>query len=125
MSAPIVPSEVSSPLTDISGANIRLLPETFQYPENEKDFPELPNTLQDNHTIDQSGNSRQSRTKSEVFKLVDYKNPKRPGKSMLVSHNVFHAKCISQSHTHMVRVLSALVNGDNLGLSHYFQPQNY
>lgn len=44
---------------------------------------------------------------------------------MLVSHNIFHAKRIPQSHTHMVRVLSASANRDNLGLSHYSETQNY
>lgn len=113
-----VPSEISSPLTDISGANTPLLPETFQDPD--VDLPE-------SSTTDQPESSRQSRLKSEVIKRVDYKNPRRPGEAMsiLQSQNVFHAKRIPQTHTHMVRVLSALANGDNLGLSHYSKPQNY
>ncbi len=40
-------------------------------------------------------------------------------------HNVFYAKQISQSHTHIVPLLSALANRDNLGLFHYSEPQNY
>ena len=125
MPPPTVPSEISSPLTDISGANTSLPPETFHDPEEEEDLSESPNTLQGNNTTDQPGSSCQSRTKSGVLKRVDYQNPRRPGKAMLVSHNVFHAKRIPQSHTHMVRVLSALANGDNLGLSHYSKAQNY
>ena len=125
MPPPTVPSEISSPLTDISGANTLLPPETFLDQEEEENLPESPNTLQGDNTRDQPENSRQSRTKSGVLKRVDYKNPRRPGEAMLLSHNVFHAKRIPQSHTHMIRVLSALANGDNLGLSHYSEPQNY
>lgn len=88
------PSEILSPLIDISGAYTPL-PPTFQDPKDEKDFPVLPNILQGNYITDQSRNSRQFRTKSGVLKLVDYKNPTRSNKSMLVFHNVFHAKCIS------------------------------
>ena len=125
MPPPAVPNEIPSPLTDISGANTPLPPETFHDSGEEEDLPGSPNTLQGDNTTDQSGSSRQSRTKSGILKRVDYKNPKRPGEATLVSHNVFHAKRIPQSHTHMVRVLSALANGDNLGLSHYSEPQNY
>ena len=42
---PPVPSEIRSPLTDISGANIPLPSETFSDPVDEKDIPESPNTL--------------------------------------------------------------------------------
>ena len=125
MPPPAIPSEIPFPLTDISGANTSLPPETFHDPEEEEDLPESPNKLQGDNTTDQPGSSRQSRTKSGILKRVDYKNLRRPGEAMLVSHNVFHAKRIPQSHTHMVRVLSALANGDNLGLSHYSEPQNY
>ena len=99
---PPVPSEITSPLTDISGANTPLSPETFSDPADEEDIPESPNTLQGDNAIDQPGSSRQSRTKSGVIKRIDYKNLKRPGETMLVSQNVFHAKRISQSHIHMV-----------------------
>lgn len=102
MSPPAVPTEISSPLTDISGANTLLPPETFQDPEEEKDLPKSPNTLQGDSTTDQPGCSRQLRTKSKILKRVDYKNPKSLNKAMLVFHNVFHVKRIPQSHTHMV-----------------------
>lgn len=114
-----VPSKVLSSLSNISGANISLLPEIFQNIEDKKDFLELLNTLQDNYTKDQFRGSCLSCIKFRVLKYMDNKNPRRPGKSMLVSYNIFHAKCIPQSHTHMVSVLNALVNRDNLGLSHY------
>ena len=55
MLLPIVPIEIPFPLTDISKANTLLPPETFYDPEEEKDLPELPNTLQGDKTIDQSG----------------------------------------------------------------------
>lgn len=96
MSSPIVPSKILSPLTDISKANISLLPETF-YNLEEEDLLKLPNILQSNNTINQLGSSYQFRTLSKVIKYVDYKNFKRPGKAMLVfqSHNIFYAKRIS------------------------------
>ncbi len=112
----LVPSEILSPLTDISGANIPPPPEAFQ---------DLDENLPESATTDQPGSSRQSCSKSGVIKRVDYKHPRKPGKALLVTHNVFHAKQIPQSHTHMVRVLSVLANGDNLGLSHYSESQNY
>ena len=40
-----------------------LLLETFHDPEEEKDFPKLPNILQSDNTTDQPGNSCRSRTK--------------------------------------------------------------
>ena len=120
---PPVPSEILSPLTDISGADTPLPKGTLQ--NFEEDLPESPDTLQGDSTTDQPESSRQSRTKSGVLKRVDYQNLKKPGKAMLVSQSMFHAKRIPQSHTHMVRVLSALANRDNLGLSHHFEPQNY
>lgn len=91
MALPAVSHEILSPLTDISGAYTPL-PPTFQDPKDEEDLPVLPNILQGNYITDQSTNSCQFRTKSGVLKLVDYKNLTRPSKSMLVSHNVFHAK---------------------------------
>lgn len=39
--------------------------------------------------------------------------------SVLQSHNVFHAKPISQSYIHIIQVLNTLANRDNLGFSHY------
>ena len=124
MPPPTVLSEILSLLTDISGANTPLPPKRFHDSE-EENLPELPNTLQGNNTIDQFESSRQSYIKSGVFKRVNYKNSRRPDEAMLLSHNIFHAKCIPQSLTHMVQVLSTLAHGDNLGLSHYFKPQNY
>ena len=100
--SPPVPSEITSPLTDISGANTPLPLKTFSDPADEEDIPESPNILQGDNTIDQPGSSRQLHTKSGVIKRIDYKNLKRPGKTMLVSQNVFHAKRIPQSHIHMV-----------------------
>ena len=44
---------------------------------------------------------------------------------MLVFYNVFHTKRILQSYTYIVRVLSTLANGDNLGFFHYSESQNY
>ena len=41
----LVPSEITSPLTDIFRANTPLPLETFSDPANEEDIPELPNTL--------------------------------------------------------------------------------
>lgn len=82
MPPPAVPSEIPSPLTDISGANTLLPPETFHDSEEEEDLPGSPNTLQGDNTTDQPGSSRQSRTKSGVLKRVDYKNPRRPGEAM-------------------------------------------
>ena len=119
-----VPSEISFPLTDISGANTSLPPETFHDPKEEEDLSELPDTLLGDNTADQPRSSCQSRTKPGVIKRVDYKNPKKPGKAMSVflSHNVFHAKRIPQSHTHMVQIMSALSNEDNLGLCYYSEP---
>lgn len=122
---PAIPIEIPSPLTDISRANTSLPPKIFHDSEEEENLPESPNTLQGDNTTDQPGSLRQSRIKSGVFKPVDYKNLRRSGEAMLVSHHVFHAKRIPQSHTHMVRLLSALANGNNLGLSHYSEPQNY
>ena len=114
MRPPIVPSEISSLLTDISGANTPLPLKILYDPKEEKDLPELPNTLQGDNKKDQPRNSRQSRTKSGVLKRADYKNLKRLGKAILPSQHIFHAKRIPQSHTHMVRGLRALANGDNL-----------
>lgn len=102
MPPPTVPNEILSPLTDISETNTPLPSKTFHDPEDEEDLPKLPNILQGNHTTDQSRSPCQSCTKSGVLKRVDYKNPRRLGKSMLVSYNVFHAKHIPQSHIHMV-----------------------
>lgn len=93
-----------SPLTDIFGANTLLLPEIFHDLEDKEDLLKLPNTLLGDKTTDQLGSSHQSRIKSGVIKYVDHRNPKRLGKAMLVfqSHNVFHAKRIPQSNTHMI-----------------------
>lgn len=52
MPPPAIPSEISSPLTDISGANTSLPSETFHDPEEEEDLPESPNTLQSDNTAD-------------------------------------------------------------------------
>ena len=100
--SPPVPSEITSLLTDISRANTPLTPKTFSDPADEEDIPESPNNFQGDNAIDQPGSSRQSCTKSEVIKHIDYKNLKRPGETMLVSQNIFHAKRIPQSHIHMV-----------------------
>ncbi len=116
MPPPEVPSEISSSLTNIFEANTPPLPEAFQ--DLDEDLPESAKT-------GQPKNSRQSRSKSGVIKRVDYKHLRKPGKTLLVTHNVFHAKRIPQSHTHMVQVLSPLANGDNMGLSNYSKPQNY
>ncbi|MCJ1343477.1 hypothetical protein MMC31_001671 [Peltigera leucophlebia] len=127
MPPPAVPSNTSSPLNDISGTDILLPADSFPDLEGEEDIPESPNIFFGDNTEDQPGSSRQLRTKSGVIKRVDYKNPRRPGKAMSVlqPHNVFHAKRIPQSHTPMVRVMTALTSGDDLGLSHYTEPQNY
>ncbi len=97
----VVPIKISSLLTDISRANTSPLPEAFKDPD--QDFSESAKT-------NQPGSSPQSRSKSGVIKCVDYKHPQKPRKALLVTHNVFHAKRIPQSHTHMVGVLSVLDN---------------
>ena len=127
MPLPVVSRETPSSLSDISKANTFLPPESFSDSADEKDIPKSPNTFMCDNAIDQPRSSRQSRTKSGVIKRLDYKNFKRAGEAMSVlqSHDVFYAKRIPQSHTHMIRVLSALANGDNLGLSHYSKTQNY
>lgn len=84
-----VPNEILSPLTDIFGANISLSPKTFYDLGEEENLPRSPNILQSDYTTDQSGNSYQSRTKSGIFKRVDYKNSKRLGKAMLIFHKFF------------------------------------
>ena len=58
MPPPTVPSEISSPLTDISGANTPLPPITFLDQKEKKNLRELPNTLQGDNIRDQPGNSR-------------------------------------------------------------------
>lgn len=102
MPTPAIPSEIFSSLNNISGANISLLLETFHNPEKKKDLLESLNILQSNNTIDQTRNSCQSHTKSGVLKRIDNKNLKRLGKAMLVSHNIFHAKRITQSYIYIV-----------------------
>ena len=81
-----------------------IVPKSFADLEEAEDIFGSPDTLLGDNISDQPGSSRQSRTKSGVIKRVDYKNPKRLGEAMSVlqSHNVFHAKRIPQSHTHMV-----------------------
>ena len=113
-----VPSEILSPLTNIFRANTPLLPKTFQ--DSDIDLPE-------SLTTDQSKSSRQFSLKFEVIKCTNYKNLKRPSEAMsiLQSQNVFHAKHIPQTHTHMVQVLSALANRNNLGFPYYSELQNY
>lgn len=98
----IVPNEILSPLTDIFGANIALLLKTFHDLKEEEDFLKLLNTLQSNNTTNQSKNSCQSHTKSGVIKQIDYQNPKRFDKAILFSYNIFYAKHISQSNTHII-----------------------
>ena len=58
MLPPTVLSEISSPLTDISGANTPLPPETFFDQEEEENLLESPNILQGDNTRDQPGSSR-------------------------------------------------------------------
>lgn len=52
--------------------------------EEIEDISELPDKLIGDKTTDRLGNSCQSRTKSEIIKCINYKNPKRQGKAMLV-----------------------------------------
>ena len=99
---PAISSEIPSLLTDISGANTSLLSETIYDSEKEEDVLKSSNILQSDNTTNQLRSSHQSRAKSGVLKRVNYKNLRRPGKAMLVSHNVFHAKFISQSYIHIV-----------------------
>ena len=89
-----IPSEIPSPLTNISKANSSLPPEIFHDPEEKEDLSESPNILQGDNITDQSRSSCQSRIKSRVLNYVDYKNLRRLNKAMLVSHNIFHVKRI-------------------------------
>lgn len=45
--------------------------------------------------------------------------------SVLQYYKIFNAKRILQSHTHLVRVMNALANGDNLALFLNLEPQDY
>lgn len=97
-----------------------MLPESFLDLAN-KDISKLSNILQGDNITNQLKSSYQSHTKSRVIKCFDYKNFTKLGKviSVFQSYNVFHAKCISQSYTYIIQILSALANRNNLGFSHY------
>ncbi len=96
-----------------------------QYPSLSETLQDLNEHLPESATTDKPGSLRQSCSKSGVINRVDYKYPRKPGKALLIFHNIYHAKRISPSHIHMVWVLSALANGDNICLGPYSEPQNY